>query len=422
MDLPAWIGGQGRGGSGSGPPVTSKDSAARSVSSVVVSKRGADRFRRGQLWVFRSDLLREPDAEPGAIVRILDPREQLIGYGFYGPSDLALRLITREDKAPDRALFKQRLLDAMERRRGWLGSDSVVGAPPRDAFRLLHGEADLMPGWLVDKFGDAYVVQSLSLATDQREPMLIELLQECFDAKTIVVRDDGMTREYEGLEDRKSLAVGKSPIARYHEGALVFEIDLLADQKTGAFLDQLENHLRARDYAKGDALDTFCYHGGFGLQMARSAQHVTCVDQSELAIDRVVANAERNQLDNVTGVVGNAFDVLRDYEREGRRFDTIVIDPPAFAKRKSAVEAAYRGYKDLNLRALKCLNPGGILISCSCSAKMTRALFEEMLEDAVRDAKRKVWVLERRGGSRDHPGLIGMPETEYLKCFVLQVI
>jgi 23S rRNA (cytosine1962-C5)-methyltransferase len=252
--------------------------------------------------------------------------------------------------------------------------------------------------------------------------MFIELLIEQFKPKSVVVRDDGMTREYEGLEDRKGLAYGTESRAAFHEGDVAFEIDLLADQKTGAFLDQYENHLMASHYAKGEAVDMFCYHGGFGLQMAKRATKVTCVDQSELAITRVKDNAKRNGLHNVTGVTANAFDWIREQEQKNARFDTIVIDPPAFAKRKSAVDAAYRGYKDLNMRAMKCLAPGGILISCSCSAKMTKDLFEEMLIDASRDSKRRMLVLERRGASRDHPGLAGVPETEYLKCFVLQAV
>lgn len=383
--------------------------------SVAITKKGLQRLRQGYVWIFRSDLDGAPDAEPGSIVRVIDRGNNFLAWAFYGPSELALRVLTREDKAPDRAFFARRLDEAIARR-------SRVLSSGRDAMRVVHGEADMLPGWLVDKFGDALVVQSLALATDKREDMLVELLVERFRPRTVVIRDDGMTREYEGLEDRKGLVHGTDAKAAFHEGKLSYEIDLMADQKTGAFLDQYENHLLAADYAQGDALDLFCYHGGFGLQMASRAKQVTCVDQSELAITRVKDNAARNNLKNVTGVAANAFDLLRDYEQQGRRFSTIVIDPPAFAKRKSAVEAAYRGYKDLNMRAMRCLEKGGVLISCSCSAKMTRDLFEEMLIDASRDSKRRMLVLERRGASRDHPGLAGVPETEYLKCFVLQAV
>ncbi len=393
------------------------------MSDVTLSKRGVDRIRRGHVWVFRSDVARV-EAEPGSIARIFDPGSNPIGYGFYGPSELALRLLTREDKRPDRAFFAERIAQALERRARAFPIRELRGSAGagRDALRIIHGEADMLPGWLVDRFGDALSVQSLSLASDKLEPMLIELLVERLSPRAVVVRDDGMTREYEGLEDRKSLAYGEGARAQFHEGEVAFEIDLLEDQKTGAYLDQYENHLLARDYAQGEAIDLFCYHGGFGLQMAKRARHVTCVDQSELAIARTRENAARNGIANLDAVCANAFDLIRSAERDGRRFDTIVIDPPAFAKRKSAVEAAYRGYKDLNLRAMRCLAPGGILISCSCSAKMTRELFEEMLLEASRDARRRMVILERRGASRDHPGLLGMPETEYLKCFVLQAI
>ncbi|MCC6807213.1 MAG: class I SAM-dependent rRNA methyltransferase [Deltaproteobacteria bacterium] len=385
------------------------------IANVAISKKGLQRLRQGFVWIFRSDLDGKTDAEPGAIVKVIDRGNNFLAYAFYSQSELALRVLTREDRLPDRAFFGRRLDEAIARRARYFPKS-------RDAMRVVHGEADMLPGWLVDRFGDALVVQSMSLASDQREPMLIELLIERFKPRAVVFRDDGMTREYEGLDDRKGLAHGTDARAAFHEGEIAFEIDLLADQKTGAFLDQYENHLLAAEYAKGEALDLFCYHGGFGLQMAKRAARVTCVDQSELAVSRVKANAERNGLANVTGVAANAFDLLREHEQAARRFDTIVIDPPAFAKRKSAIEAAYRGYKDLNMRAMRCLEPGGILISCSCSAKMTRDLFEEMLIDASRDAKRRMLILERRGASRDHPGLAGVPETEYLKCFVLQAV
>jgi len=201
---------------------------------------------------------------------------------------------------------------------------------------------------------------------------------------------------------------------------MVFSADLMSDQKTGAFLDQYENHLWAASYSRGRALDTFSYHGGFGLQLARSAESVVCVDQSELATTRIAANAKANNLSNVTAVCANAFDYLREAEGKKERFDTIVIDPPAFAKRASALDGARRGYKELFLRGIHLLTPGGTLIACSCSAKVTRDIFEDILIEAARDAKRRMTILERRGAGRDHPGLLGMPETEYLKCFVLQ--
>lgn len=378
---------------------------------LILTGRGADRVRRGQVWVFQSDIA-ETHAEPGDLVRALDTRGNFVCWGFFGPSQLSLRVLQRADEKPNDAFFKKRLKDALQRRQRWCGD--------RDALRVVHGEADGLPGWLVDKFGDGLVVQSLSLATDKREAQLIEWLKEELNPRVVVVRDDGMTREYEGLPDRKEIAFGSDPVVRYHEGKMAFDIDLMADQKTGAYLDQYENHLLAGSYARGKALDAFCYHGGFGLQLAANATEVTCVDQSELATKRVAANAERNGITNLRAVCANAFDFLREAEAKGERYDTIVVDPPAFAKRKGAIDAALRGYKELNLRALKLLNRGGILVSASCSAKVTPVLFEEMLIAAAQDARRQIQVLERRGASRDHPGLLGIVETEYLKCFVLQ--
>ncbi len=382
------------------------------ASRVVISRRGVDRLRAGQVWIFRADLNGEPKAQPGEIVQVCDAGANVFGWAFYSPSQLALRYLGRHEKMPDRAFFKARLQAAIDKRRRLF--------PGRDALRLVHGEADGLPGLLVDQIGDALVVQSLTTAVDQREALFTELLCEIVKPRVVIARDDGMTREYENLPDRKGYLFGEGSVARYHEGELTYEADLLADQKTGAFLDQYENHLRGAEYARGRALDTFSYHGGFGLQLAGRADSVVCVDQSELATQRIAANAERNGLKNVQAVCANAFDYLRAAEEKGERFDTIVIDPPAFAKRKSAIDGARRGYKELNLRGMRLLAPGGTLISASCSAKITREIFEDILIDAAKDAKRRMTILERRGAGRDHPGLVGVPETEYLKCFVLQ--
>jgi len=381
---------------------------------VLVNKRGAERFRQGLVWVFRADLLGEPQVSPGDLVRVRDADSNVIGWAFYGPSALALRLLTREDKKPDQDFFARRLQQAIARRREFLSG--------RDAMRMVHGEADGLPGFLVDQFGDGVVLQSLCLAIDQREPMLIELLHDLLHPRVIVVRNDGMTREYEGLEDKKFIASGADSKVEYHEGTVCFSIDLMSDQKTGAFLDQYDNHLIAGNYARGHALDLFCYHGGFALQMSQRAAHVIGVDQNELAITRARYHAELNNIGNTEWRCENAFDILREYEAAGKKFHTIVIDPPSFAKRKSALEAAMRGYKELNLRAMKLLTPGGILVTCSCSAKVSRHMFEELLIASARDARRKFVILQRRGAGIDHPALLGVPETEYLKCFVLQAL
>ena len=237
----------------------------------------------------------------------------------------------------------------------------------------------------------------------------------------MALRNDTGGREFEGLTRETTLIRGTDPLCRYHEGDNLFEVDLLREKKTGAFLDQQENHLRAGEIAFGEALDTFTYHGGFALAMARRADSVLALDQDQSAVDHANNNAKRNGLTNVTARAENAFDALHAYDREGRRFDTIVIDPPGFAKRKEGLETALRAYRELNLRALKILRPGGYLISCSCSGRVTPQVFETMLLEAAADAHRTVQLLERRGAGRDHPVMLGVPETEYLKCFILQV-
>ncbi len=291
------------------------------IPTIKVSGKGANRLRNGQIWVFSSDLAERPQIEAGETVAVRDPAGTFIGYAWYSHSKLALRLVTREDKIPDRDLYRSRLESAISRRQPLIKD--------RDAMRLVHGESDLLPGLLVDRFGAGLVIQTLCQATDNLKPVFIELLEELLSPKTIVVRDDGLTRDYENLPRIKTIAHGSDPQVIYHEGALQFEINLLTDQKTGAFLDQYENHLLARNYARGQVLDLFCYHGGFGLQMSKTAEGVTCVDQSQEAIDRVVFNAGKNGLSNITAIAANAFDFLRLCESEKKKFSVIVIDPGA---------------------------------------------------------------------------------------------
>jgi 23S rRNA (cytosine1962-C5)-methyltransferase len=381
---------------------------------VTVLHRGALRLRGGHPWVFRSDVRDEGGAGPGEIVRVQDERGAFLGCAFHSSSELCLRLLDRRMIEDEQSFFFERLQASIARRAPLLAS--------RDAARLVHGESDGLPGLLVDRFGDGLVVQTLCQAMDQREAMLVDLLVDLCDPRVVAVRDDGSTRDHEGLARRKALVRGEDSRVTYHEGRLAYAIDLLEDQKTGAYLDQADNHVHAGTLARGCALDLFTYHGGFGLQLALGAERVTCVDIGESAAARAAGNATANGLANVEVHCANAFDFLRALEGERARFDTIVIDPPAFAKRKSALEGARRGYKDLNLRALRLLAPGGTLITCSCSGKMTRELFEELLVDAARDVGRRMVVAERRGAGPDHPVLLGVPETEYLKCFVLRAV
>lgn len=382
---------------------------------VAVNQRGAERLRTGLPWVYRQDIARPAEAEGGSIVRITDERGNLIGRGFWAAkSQVAVRLITRGDERCDAATLVRRVRQAVERRRRLF--------PTADAFRAVHGEADLVPGLFADVYGDGLAVQLLSEGAERHREVLLGALTDALAPRVVALRNDTSAREFEFLERSNVLVSGDDSRCRYHEGENAFEVDLMKERKTGAFLDQRENHLRAAEYARGDALDTFSYHGGFALALARRAKSVLAIDEDEEAVATARGNAQRNGLANVEVMAANAFDSLHEYDRTSRTFDTIVIDPPALAKRKEGVPAAMRAYRELNLRALRILRPGGVLVSCSCSAKVSPAMFEEMLLEAARDARRPVQILERRGAGRDHPGLLGVGETEYLKCFVLQAI
>jgi 23S rRNA (cytosine1962-C5)-methyltransferase len=389
------------------PPVT--------PATCKVSPHGARRLRAGHPWVYRQDVIRSPDVPGGAVVRVVDDQDQPVGQAFWGAkSPIALRLLTRTDEPCDAAFFERRLGQALERRRRLF--------PGADAFRVAHGEADLLPGVFVDLYGDGVGVQLLSEGAEHHKPLILGALDRLLAPRVVALRHDTGARSFEGLDRESRVVKGDDARCRYHEGENLFEVDLEREKKTGAFLDQRENHLRAGELAFGEALDTFSYHGGFALAMARRATTVLALDQDASAAEFAQANARRNGLHNVTAEAQNAFDALHAFDREGRRFDTVVVDPPAFAKRKEGLETAMRAYRELNLRALKILRPGGYLVSCSCSAKVTPAAFEEMLLSAAQDAKRPVQLLERRGAGRDHPGLMGVSETEYLKCFILQAI
>jgi 23S rRNA (cytosine1962-C5)-methyltransferase len=314
----------------------------------------------------------------------------------------------------DEAFFAERIAQAVDLRRRAFGDERFV--------RIVHGEADLLPGLVVDRYGDAAVLQTLVPATDRRKPLLAELVASALDVRTVVERNDVRVRELEGLEQVKGVVRGEAPgPVVYREGAVRMTIDLLAGQKTGAFLDQRENHLRAAEYARGRCLDCFSYSGGFALQLSGRAEQVTAVEMQPTAAALLRENVALNRAENVEVVEANAFDYLRDRAEEPPAYDLVVLDPPAFAKNKDALPAARRGYKEVNLRALQILKPGGILVTASCSYHLAEAMLEELILDAANDAGRRVQLLERRGAGRDHPVLLGVPETRYLKCFVLRV-
>jgi 23S rRNA (cytosine1962-C5)-methyltransferase len=380
---------------------------------VEVKERGEARIQRGHPWIFRSDIGKVKDAPPGAVVRVVGGRGRPLGFAFYSSrSEIRLRMISRAATLPE-TFLADRLRAAVAWR--------AAIAEGAEACRLVHGEGDGLPSLIADRYGAHLVVQTLSQATERLKPQIVEELVRLTGAAGVLERNDPRVRELEGLERRVSLLHGEVPdVVEVKEGDVKLRADLWKGQKTGLFLDQRENHLRARRYARGKVLDGFAYDGGFALQLASAADEVLAIDVSAEAVGRVRENAARNGLANVTAQEGNVFDVLRELEAQGRRFDTIVLDPPAFAKSRDAVDGAARGYKEINLRALKLLSPGGCLVTCSCSYHIHEADFESILEAAAVDAGVTATIVEKRRQSRDHPVVLGVPETYYLKCFVLR--
>jgi 23S rRNA (cytosine1962-C5)-methyltransferase len=353
-------------------------------------------------------------ADGGDIVRVVGPRGMTGGYALLSErSHITLRMLTIGEAPVTPATWRTRLEAAIAYRRR-LDIDS-------NACRLVHGEADLLPSLVVDQYGDYLVVQALSQAVDRQLPAQVDKLGAILSPAGMLARHDTKVRELEGLDREVRLLAGHvPPRVSVREGRIEYEVDVWHGQKTGLFLDQRENRAAARPYASGNLLDCFSYHGGFALQLADRCDRVLALDVSEDAVAEIRRHAERNGLTNIEARAVNAFDELRRLERAGDRFDTIVLDPPAFAKRKDAVDRAYAGYKEINLRALKLLAPGGVLVTCSCSHHIDEAMFGQIVYDASVDARVRVVVMEKRMQSRDHPVLLGVPETYYLKCLMLR--
>lgn len=387
----------------------------RLVPTVTITRRGAQRIESGHVWVYRSDIQKADRIRGGSAVRVIDTRGVPYGTAFYSSqSQITLRLVSRQDRPIDELLEEHLRLAVDVRRRLFPNATGV---------RLVHGEADLLPGLVVDRYGDVLSIQTLTEATDQRKEWIVDRLVALTGATAVVERNDVSARRHEGLDMHRGLLRGQvdGPI-EYREGDIRLTADVLEGQKTGAFLDQRENHVLAGDLAYGRALDCFSYHGGFALQLARKAETVVAVDSSEPAVRTLEDNARLNGLSNVETKVANAFDFLRAQVDAGERYDVIVLDPPAFTKSRDAIDAALRGYKEINLRALSMLRPGGLLVTASCSYHVDEQRFAQMVLDAAHDAKRSVQLLEKRGAGRDHPTLLGVPETSYLKCFFVRAI
>ncbi len=380
---------------------------------VSISARGEERLRSGHPWIYRSDVV-EVDAAAGDTVVVRGARGRRLGSALFSDrSQITLRMLAYGDASAGIELWRARI-DQAVRFRERLGIDAT-------AYRLIHGEADLLPSLVVDRYGEYLVVQALSQGTDRLMPEIVKLLVERLQPAGVLARNDPKVRALEGLDQHVRALHGEIPPAVVvREGPIEYEADLWKGQKTGLFLDQRENHEAAARYGSGRALDCFSYGGGFAMRLAPACADVQALDISADAVARIQQNAARNQLSVVTAREVNVFDELRRLERAGERFDTIVLDPPAFAKSKAAVESAVAGYKDINLRALRLLSPGGTLVTCSCSYHVDEALFIGIVEQAALDAHARVTIVEKRMQGRDHPVLLSAPETYYLKCLILR--
>ena len=382
---------------------------------VTITKRGVQRVHARHLWIYRSDVADPCGASEGETVRVIDSHHHVLGSALYSSrSKIALRMVSFDAAEINRDFWVSRLATA-EALRERVVRDST-------AYRLVYGESDLLPSLIIDRYNDCFVIQTLSQGMDALKQMWIELLVERYRPRAIVERNEARVRDLEGLPRMSQIVYGENP------GEIVIEehgvrltVDLLEGQKTGTFLDQRENRSAAGLYARGRALDCFTYQGAFALHLARGAAQVIGLDSSAAAISQAARNAELNDATNIEFAEANVFDRLREMEQAGERFDVINLDPPAFAKNRASIDGALRGYKEINLRAMKMLTPGGTLITSTCSYHMSEDAFLNVLAGAAADAGKSIQLIEKRMQSRDHPVMISMPETYYLKCMILRV-
>jgi 23S rRNA (cytosine1962-C5)-methyltransferase len=380
---------------------------------AVLTKKGAARARSRHPWIYRSDVA-EAAGDAGDVLRVVDRGGRFLGRAFYNPnSEITLRIATSADEEIDETFFRARIEKAQAYRES-LNIDA-------DAYRLLHAEADGVTGLVVDRYGDFFVLQVGSAAVERRLDWIVAILEDLFTPAGILLRADSAARRREGLPTGARVLYGQVPDSVVvREGPIRYKADLWRGQKTGGFLDQRENHIAAASYARGQVLDVFSYAGGFALHAARAADSVEAVDGSGDALEAARKNAELNELTNITFTRANAFDLLRERSDAGERYDTVILDPPAFAKTKRDLSRATRAYKEINLRAMKLLAPGGALFTCSCSYHFSREIMEETLRSAAADIGRTARVREWRGQAQDHPEILTVPETRYLKCVVLE--
>ena len=381
--------------------------------SVTVSARGEERIRGGHPWIYRADVV-DVRADGGEIVQVIGPRRRTIGYALFSDqSQIPLRMLTRGEEPATVSLLQTRLQRAIEFR-ATLNLDAT-------AYRLVHGEGDLLPSLIVDRYGDYLVLQALSQGMDRLLPDMTKMLVDLVAPAGILTRNDVKVRALEGLEQIVEVVHGDVPErVVVHEGPVEYAVDLRRGQKTGLFLDQRENHEAAARYARGKLLDCFSYNGGFALRLARQCPEAEAIDVSPDAVARISANAGRNGVAHIAAREANVFDELRRLERAGARYDTIVLDPPAFAKNKASIPNALAGYKEINLRAMRLLAQSGYLVTCSCSYNVNEEMFAAVLHEASIDSHTPMTIVEKRMQGRDHPVLVGVPETHYLKCFILR--
>ena len=383
---------------------------------LKISRRGTARLQEGHVWVYRSDILSVDGIPPGALVNVTDERGRFLGTAFYSSSSqIAIRMLSTEAVSDLSGLLRGRIQAAITYR------ERIV--ENTDAYRVVFSEADFLPGLIVDRYNDLLSLQVLTQAMDAESVrnLVLSELSERLKPAAIIERVDPRVRTLEQLLFRSSgLIRGEKSTTVFSMNGVQFHFDAMEGQKTGAFLDQRENYAAAAKYARGEALDIFCYQGGFALHLAQHCSKVVGVDSSRPALEVAEKNAALNHRE-IEWIEGNAFDLLRDYADSGHQYDTIILDPPAFAKSRRTLDTAMRGYKELNLRALKTLRPGGILVTCSCSYQVSEAEFMEVVAQAARDVHRNLRVLEKRTQAKDHPILLTVPETAYLKCFIMSV-
>jgi 23S rRNA (cytosine1962-C5)-methyltransferase len=398
--------------------------ASGSPPKVTINERAVARLRRGHVWVYASDVVNDAGAAPGALVHVAGPQGKILGSAIYSSASqirvrlLGPQLLNSEDELL--SLLRQRLVEAFAYR------EKVVR--DSEAYRLVFSEADRLPGLMIDRYNDVFTFQALTQAWDrpERKQAIIGGMRELQKAEHLVERVDQRIRELEQLPAAQSTLVYGSKYATiFTMNGVQFHYDAMSGQKTGAFLDQRENYLVAARYARGEALDVCTYQGGFALHLARVCDKVTALDISREMLEVAEQNEKLNAAQNrqqIEWIEANAFDLLKDYAAAGRQYDVIVLDPPAFAKSRKHLPAAMRGYKELNLRAIKMLRPGGVLVTCSCSSAVGEEDFLSMLTEAAQDAHRPMRLMEKHSQAKDHPILLGVPESHYLKCFVLGAI